>query len=77
MQEFAQYHLNKSSKYEAGTTDELLKGETWCNNTRFSAGHDMMRQCWSAFALCLSAGWFVSIQWNVILLSELTSCLSY
>lgn len=26
MQEFAQYHLNKSSKYDAGTTDELLKG---------------------------------------------------
>lgn len=25
-QEFAQYHLNKSSKYEAGTRKELLKG---------------------------------------------------
>lgn len=28
MQEFAQYHLNKSSKHELGTTDELLKGGT-------------------------------------------------
>ena len=28
MQKFAQYHLNRSSKYEAGTMDELLKGAT-------------------------------------------------
>lgn len=28
MQEFAQYHLNKSSNHELGTTDELLKGGT-------------------------------------------------
>lgn len=26
-QDFAQYYLDKSSKYEAGTTDELLTGE--------------------------------------------------
>lgn len=32
MQDFAQYHLNKSSKYEAGTTEELLKGGTFSFN---------------------------------------------
>lgn len=32
MQEFAQYHLNKSSKYEAGTSEELLKGGTFSFN---------------------------------------------
>lgn len=36
--EFAQYHLNKSSRYEAGTTDELLKESGAVENGRLN-GH--------------------------------------
>lgn len=36
--EFAQYHLNKSSRYEAGTTDELLKESSTVENGKLN-GH--------------------------------------
>ncbi|XP_044040540.1 equilibrative nucleoside transporter 2 isoform X2 [Siniperca chuatsi] len=36
--EFAQYHLNKSRKYEAGTTDELLKESSTVENSKLN-GH--------------------------------------
>ncbi|XP_041821260.1 equilibrative nucleoside transporter 2 [Chelmon rostratus] len=36
--EFAQHHLNKSSKYEAGTTDELLKESSTVENGKLN-GH--------------------------------------
>uniref|UniRef100_A0A669DTV2 Equilibrative nucleoside transporter 2 n=1 Tax=Oreochromis niloticus TaxID=8128 RepID=A0A669DTV2_ORENI len=34
--EFAQYYLNKSSTYEADTTDELLKGRLWLHKQLFT-----------------------------------------
>ncbi|XP_036968173.1 equilibrative nucleoside transporter 2 isoform X1 [Acanthopagrus latus] len=36
--DFAQYHLNKSNKYEAGTTDELLKESSTVENGKLN-GH--------------------------------------
>lgn len=36
VQEFAQFHLNRSKTYKAGTTDELLKG--WLSSSTHPLG---------------------------------------